>query len=274
MRETAVNLARAVLNAAQPEDKIAAAQHLAQSWANGLPIGAPSPPDDYPARPVAPLCVSPGDVPRRRLGTESGRAALLHAVAHIEFNAIDLAADMLARFIFDPDLPEDDRADFAADWISVCADEARHFGMICKRLGQMGMRYGDLPAHGGLWDAALATKDNFAARLAIAPMVLEARGLDVTPAMIAKLESAGDTDSAAILDVIYTDEVGHVAIGRHWFGRICETRQHGGHADETAFFKDLVKTYFKGPLKPPFNVPARDKAHLPREFYLDQTTDT
>lgn len=252
-----------MLLSADPNAKVAAAQRLTRAWADGIEIGEPNTPADYPARPNRPKTVPPGDVPRRRLGSEAGRAALLHAIAHIEFNAIDLAADMLARFIHDPSLAEPDRHAFADDWISVCDDEARHFDLVRARLSEMDTQYGDHPAHGGLWDAAFATKDNFAARLAIAPMVLEARGLDVTPAMIEKLERAGDPDSAAVLNVIYTEEVRHVAIGRYWFGRI-----HGDVATETDAFQSLVKTYFKGSLKPPFNVPARDKADIPREFYL------
>ena len=263
-------LAERVLQAANPADKVAAAQALSRAWKDGTEIGDPITPKDYPARPDRPKCVSPAEVPRRRLGSEHGRAALMHAVAHIEFNAIDLAADMVARFIHNPLLPVADRAAFATDWISVCDDEARHFGLISDRLSHLGVSYGDLPAHNGLWDAALATKDNFAARLAIAPMVLEARGLDVTPAMIDKLKAAGDSQSAAILEIIYTEEVGHVAIGRHWFGVITRNST----LDDALHFQMLVKKYFKGPLKPPFNVAARDKAQLPREFYMPLASKT
>lgn len=267
---TAVKLAHKVLQASDPAAKVSAAKALSAAWASGIDIGSLSTPQDYPARPDKPFCVPQNDLPRRRLGSESGRAALLHAVAHIEFNAIDLAADMLARFIHDPLLPENSRKEFANDWISVCSDEARHFELITQRLAQIGTNYGDLPAHNGLWDAALATKDNFAARLAIAPMVLEARGLDVTPAMIEKLTSAGDSKSAAILNIIYTEEVGHVAIGRRWFTMAC---RHSSQ-DDALQFQTLVKKYFKGPLKPPFNVVARDKAQLPREFYMPLAINT
>lgn len=265
-----LNLARDVLCAGDPDAKIAAAQALNAAWASGVTLGDAVIPNDQPPRLPKPVLVPPSELPRRRLGSVHGRAALLHAVAHIEFNAIDLAADMLARFAYDPLLAPEHRRDFARDWISVCDDEARHFAMVRNRLTELGMSYGDLPAHNGLWDAALATKDNFAARLAIAPMVLEARGLDVTPAMIEKLDSAGDSDSADVLRVIYSEEIRHVAIGRHWFGVVSESCSE----DDVEFFRHLVKKYFKGPLKPPFNIAARDKAQLPREFYLNYPTHT
>ncbi|MGB0907206.1 MAG: ferritin-like domain-containing protein [Maricaulaceae bacterium] len=256
--------AQDVLQAGSSLDKPLAARKLSSYWSENKHIGAYKfAPCDRPARPETPVLVPPYDVPRRRLGSQAGRAALLHAVAHIEFNAIDLAADMIARFGASPLLPDDKREDFIEDWVSVCDDEARHFCLIKDRLEQMDCHYGALPAHDGLWEAAFATKDNFAARLAVAPLVLEARGLDVTPAMIGKLERAGDTDSAAILNIIYTEEVGHVAIGKRWFSEIAS------HADgtEIAYFQTLVRQYFKGPLKPPFNKPARTKAGLTADFY-------
>jgi uncharacterized ferritin-like protein (DUF455 family) len=218
---------------------------------------------DHPARPDLPKLVAHNEVKRRRLGSEAGRAALLHAVAHIEFNAIDLAADMLARFAFDPRITPEKRHEFCTDWISVCADEARHFSIVTQRMADMNVSYGDHPAHNGLWEAALATKDNFAARLAIAPLVLEARGLDVTPAMIGKLQQNGDTKSADVLQIIYDEEVRHVAIGRKWFSEVAKHSK----TTETKQFHALVRKYFKGQLKPPFNVEARTKATLPRQFY-------
>jgi len=211
---------------------------------------------DRPARPDAPTLVAPYLVKRRRLGTPAGRGALLHAVAHIEFNAIDLAADMIARFAGSPLLSDDERPAFISDWVCVCDDEARHFGLVCERLSALGMRYGDLPAHDGLWQAAEKTADDFTARLVIAPMVLEARGLDVTPAMISKLKTAGDDDSAAVLQVIYDDEIGHVAAGRKWYASVCKREK----LDETETFHKKVRDYFHGLLKPPFNHAARDLA--------------
>lgn len=262
--QSALELARQVLCAAEPAGKVAAAQRLAEAWDEGIPIGgAPANLADNPARPARPLLVDPFAVKRRRLGTESGRAALLHAVAHIEFNAIDLAADMLARFTRDPRIDDKRRQEFCADWISVCADEARHFKLLTNRMTDMGVTYGDHPAHNGLWEAALATKHNFAARLAIAPLVLEARGLDVTPAMINKLSQNRDDESADVLRIIYDEEVRHVAIGRKWFAEVAKNAD----TTEVEQFHALVRKYFKGALKPPFNVEARTKAQLPRQFY-------
>ena len=257
--------ALAVLKAAMPADKVSAAYFLAEDWSKSRGIGPKIERlSDTPARPSSPKLVPPSEVKRRRLGTPAGRGALLHAVAHIEFNAIDLAADMIARFGHHPDIADTDRSTFIGDWVSVCHDEARHFGLIQTRLSELGMRYGDLPAHNGLWEAAVKTKDNFAARLAIAPMVLEARGLDVTPGMIEKLTSAGDTDSADILKIIYNEEIGHVAIGARWFQKMAQNRSK----DPESFFHHLVENYFAGKLKPPFNVQARTLAGLKEGFYL------
>ena len=262
---SAVANALAVLNASGPADKVTAANRLAADWAESRSIGsAPKQVPDHPARPNAPRLVPRGDVKRRRLGSPEGRCALLHAIAHIELNAIDMAADLVARFAHHPLIPEHERAVFVNDWISVCHDEARHFGLIQDRLTALGMDYGDLPAHNGLWEAAFATKDHFAARLAIAPMVLEARGLDVTPAMIKKLQGSGDNTSAKILQVIYTDEIGHVAAGARWFKTIAAAE--GKHP--TPYFRDLVGTYFAGDLKAPFNTEARLEAGMAQELYL------
>lgn len=257
--------ALAVLQAGSPKAKVAAAAKLASDWVKVRDIGHKL--DglaENPARPETPKLVPPGDVKRRRLGSPAGRGALLHAIAHIEFNAIDLAADMIARFGHHPDIADTDRAAFIRDWISVCHDEARHFGLLQMRLAQLGMAYGDLPAHNGLWEAAIKTKENFAARLAIAPMVLEARGLDVTPGMIEKLTKAGDSESADILKIIYNEEIGHVAIGARWFQRVAKTRQK----DPESWFHHLVGNYFAGQLKPPFNVQARTLAGLKQGFYM------
>lgn len=257
--------ALAVLQAATPDAKVDAANKLAAKWEETKNIGHKI--DDLadnPARPKTPQLVSPGDVKRRRLGTPAGRGALLHAVAHIEFNAIDLSADMIARFGHHPDIKDKDRPAFIGDWISVCHDEARHFGLLQKRLAELAMHYGDLPAHNGLWEAAIKTKDNFAARLAIAPMVLEARGLDVTPGMIDKLTKAGDIDSADILKIIYNEEIGHVAIGARWFQKMAQNRSK----NPESWFHELVRDYYKGQLKPPFNIQARTLAGLKEGFYM------
>lgn len=220
--------------------------------------------DDNPARPETPALVPPHAVKRRGLGTQAGRMALLHAVAHIEFNAIDLAADMIARFTYDPRINDADRPAFIRDWAKVCTEEAQHFSMVRKRLQDLGADYGHYDAHGGLWAAALNTRHDIAARLAIAPMVLEARGLDVTPNMIEKLIQAGDHDSAAILQIIYDEEIGHVSIGTYWFHYIAAQQE----INSRDYFRQLVSEFFHGSIKPPFNIPARDLAGLQKDYYM------
>lgn len=195
---------------------------------------------------------------RRNFGTPAGRIALLHALAHIELNAIDLAWDVIARFA-----SAERQREFYDDWVGVAAEEAEHFALLADRLAALGSAYGELPAHDGLWEAAAETSDDLLARLAVVPLVLEARGLDVTPEMILRLERAGDRDSAAILQRVYRDEIGHVAVGARWFERLC--REHG--LDPQAAFHDRVRRYFKGVLKAPFNRDARDLAGLAAGYY-------
>ncbi|HWD59242.1 MAG TPA: ferritin-like domain-containing protein, partial [Stellaceae bacterium] len=198
----------AVLTAADPAAKVALSRAVGESWRRGgMAVGAAAPPP-RPARPERPALRPPRDMKRRRnLGSAEGRIALLHALAHIELNAIDLGWDIVARFSGE-DLP----TAFFAEWGGVAAEEAEHFALLDARLGALGAAYGDLPAHDGLWEAAAATAHELIARLAVVPLVLEARGLDVTPDMIARLERAGDRESAAILHRIYADEIGHVAV--------------------------------------------------------------
>ena len=193
-------------------------------------------------------------MPRRRAGGLAGRIALLHALAHIELNAIDLAWDLIGRFT-DEALP---RA-FYDDWVAVADDEARHFGMLADRLEALGSHYGALPAHDGLWLAAQRTAHDLMARLAVVPLVLEARGLDVTPGIAARLRSAGDEDSAAIVDVIAAEEVSHVGAGWRWFTHVAAAR--GVEPEPT--YRELVRTHYGAALKPPFNSAARGKAGLP-----------
>jgi len=202
-------------------------------------------------------------MPKRKHTGKEGRISLLHALAHIELNAIDLAWDIIARFAIDEVVP----LDFISDWISVADDEARHFLLLCDRLSELGADYGDLPAHDGLWEAAQITAHDLAARLAVVPLVLEARGLDVSPDMIKKLRGGGDAKSADILQIIYEDEIGHVGIGSRWFRWICEKR--GVPAQQN--WQQLVQHHFHGTLKPPFNKPARDTANLPQDWYLGIT---
>ncbi len=251
---------------ANPKDKCRSACDLANAWKAGrLVIELNNPPKipDKPARPKKPELVPPNQVKRRRLGSDAGRFALLHAIAHIEFNAIDLAADILARFAASHDLADNKRADFVSDWVLVCEDEARHYSMIANRLKDLGGNYGDLVAHDGLWQAAMATKHDLSARLVIAPMILEARGLDVTPMMIEKLKKVGDDKSAKCLQIIYEEEISHVAAGARWFSHICKRK----NIKEAPYFKKLMTKYYKGVLKPPFNVEARTKAGLAPSFY-------
>jgi uncharacterized ferritin-like protein (DUF455 family) len=223
-----------------------------------LAIGNVAPPA-RPARPERPVLLPPREMPRRRnFGSPAGRTALLHALAHIELNAIDLGWDLVARFAGEG-LP----GEFFDDWVGVAAEEAGHFELLAARLADFGARYGDLPAHDGLWQAAAATADDLLARLAVVPLVLEARGLDVTPQMAARLDRAGDMTSAAILRDIYRQEIGHVAVGRRWFERLCRRR---GLVPELVF-RERVRRCFNGDLKPPFNHAARAAAGFPARYY-------
>jgi uncharacterized ferritin-like protein (DUF455 family) len=257
--QTLAEGAAAILDAADPARKAALSRMLAARWRAGdMAIGRASPPA-RPARPERPVLRTPRDMPRRRnFGSTTGRIALLHALAHIELNAIDLAWDIVARFS-DGGLP---RA-FFDDWLCVAAEEAEHFGLLASRLAALGSAYGALPAHDGLWEAASATAHDLIARLAVVPLVLEARGLDVTPEMILRLERAGDSESAAILGRIYQDEIGHVAVGLRWFDRLCRARG----LDPEAAFHACVRRHFSGTLKPPFNRDARERAGLPAAYY-------
>lgn len=183
--------------------------------------------------PDHPELVAPSQLRRRRLGSEEGRAALVHAIAHIEFNAINLALDAACRF---RDMPYQ----YYLDWISVAVDEARHFTMLSDRLQSLGYRYGDFPAHNGLWEMARRTADDCMKRMALVPRVLEARGLDVTPAMIERLTAAGDDETARLLEIILAEEVRHVQIGSHWFHLCCDQRG----LEPEATFLSLIAEYF------------------------------
>ncbi len=251
--------ARAVLLTPDPHDKRRAARGLARAWRQGaLEHRCDTAMPDQPAWPAAPELLAPNQMPKRgKGGSERGRIALLHALAHIEFVAIDLAVDLVGRF--GDQFPRQ----FVDDWIGVAADEAMHFALLDRRLRALGSHYGALPAHAGLWEAAQLTADDALARLAIVPMVLEARGLDVTPATISRFIATGDSVSANILSRIYKDEIRHVSAGTVWFGWLCDER--GFNAVET--WHALVKSRFRGSLKPPFNDSARHDAGLTQEFY-------
>lgn len=213
---------------------------------------------ERPARPAHPALLAPRDMPRRRKGGgAANRIALLHAIAHIELNAIDLAVDVAGRFG-----PDQGRA-FVGDWLSVADDEARHFLMLQQRLQGLGASYGDLPAHDGLWEAAMDTGHDVCARLAVAHTVLEARGLDVTPAMIERLDRFGDHESVAILKTILSEEVRHVRLGLAWFDRIATARGES----RSMYWQELVRKHFRGTLKRPFNTDARASAGMSPELY-------
>ncbi len=250
----------AILATADPAEKARMSRAAAAAWRAGdiVEVGTASPPD-RPARPARPELRRPGDMPRRRLGGgPAGRISLLHALAHIELNAIDLAWDIVVRFASEG-LP---RA-FYDDWVQVADEEAKHYLLLTDRLAALGAAYGDLPAHDGLWEAAHETRHDLLARLAVVPMVLEARGLDVTPGMIERLRKAGDADSAAALEVIYRDEIGHVAIGTRWFDYLCTALSLA----PAPTWRALVAKHFKGALKPPFNHEARARAGMTPATY-------
>lgn len=208
-------------------------------------------------RPERPVLVDPSQVPRRRLGNQAGRTALIHAIAHIEFNAINLALDAVCRF---RDMPKE----YYSDWLSVAADEARHFQLLQHRLHQLGSEYGEHPAHNGLWEMAEKTTDSCLVRMALVPRVLEARGLDVTPAMMQRLQAVEDEDTVAVLRVILEEEVGHVAIGSRWFTWCCEQQGH----DPDSTFLNLLESRYNGTVRGPFNRDAR----LLAGFSLDEMT--
>lgn len=200
-------------------------------------------------RPDKPELVLPSKLRRRRLGSVEGRAALVHAITHIEFNAINLALDAVYRF---RDMPRQ----FYLDWMSVAADEARHYQLLSTRLRSLGFSYGEYPAHNGLWEMAQRTADDCMKRMALVPRVLEARGLDVTPGMIERLKAVGDDETVRILEIILAEEVRHVEIGSHWFRVCCDQR---GLEPESTFL-ELLKANFSGAMRGPFNIPARMKA--------------
>ncbi|PTD96108.1 ferritin-like domain-containing protein [Pseudothauera lacus] len=245
--------ALAALMEADPDAKCAAAQALQADWGAGrlrvvaaADLGEPL---THPGRPPRPLLVPPQEVPVRAAGRREGHAALLHAIAHIEFNAIDLALDCVYRF---RSLP----VDFHAGWVQVAAEEAQHFGLVRERLRALGFDYGDFSAHNGLWEMACRTAADALARMALVPRVLEARGLDATPPIMARLRAIGDAGSVAVLETILRDEVGHVALGDRWFRHLCAAR--GVDAETT--YRQLVDDFGAPRPRPPLNVEARRAA--------------
>ncbi len=242
--------ARACLDASSPDDKVALTQAHAAAFARGEltpDVDAPVPqPIRMPGRPARPKLVPARELPQRGLGSAEGRAAFVHAIAHIEFNAIDLAWDAVYRFRGMP--PK-----FYADWVSVVHDESRHFVLLRDRLRDMGRDYGDFDAHNGLWEMAEKTAHDGLARMALVPRVLEARGLDVTPGMIVKLRNLGDIATVEILELILEEEVAHVAAGSHWYRWHCER----AGVEPRATFRALLAKYAGPVLRGPFNHHAR-----------------
>ena len=256
-------MAQDVLMTADGRAKTALSRDYAAQWqaaraaGETVEIGTATPPD-MPARPQKPALLSPRDVPQRKPGSPEGRIALLHAVAHIELNAVDLHWDIIARFT-DTVLP----MGFYDDWVKSADEESKHFNLMCDCLEQHGSHYGALPAHAGMWRAAQDTATDLMGRLAVVPMVLEARGLDVTPGMIKLFKQAKDTQAIEALEIIYAEEVHHVAYGSKWFHFLC-----GRHdLDPTPVFHELVRKYFHSQLKPPFNEEKRAEAGIPPDFY-------
>ena len=253
--------ATAAIVAADLDLKTALAQETARRWfARTLSMRSPRDPalPHRPGRPEKPELIPPKQMQKRSLHTLKGRIALLHALAHIELNAVDLALDIVARFAIER-VPHS----FFDGWMQVAFEEAKHFRLVRDRLRDLGADYGDLPAHDGLWQAAHDTRNDLTARLAVVPLILEARGLDVTPALQAKMRETGDHASAEVLDIIYNDEKGHVAVGAKWFRFLCAREKK----DPAATFKELVRSNFRSPLKPPFNDVARAEAGLTPSFY-------
>ena len=261
------NGAISALCASDLNQKIKLTQHTALRWmGGGLGTGAhvALKPPGRPGRPDNPSLVSPKKMKKRSIRSERGRFALIHAIAHIELNAMDLAWDIVARFCHaTTDSGMRMPRSFFDGWVQVAFEEAKHFSLLQERLKQLGGQYGDLEAHDGLWEAAQETSHDLTARLAVVPLILEARGLDITPTLLRQLHEIGDNDTAKIFQIIYRDEEGHVAVGAKWFRFLC-LRQGREPAEE---FQHLVRKHFRGPLKPPFNELARARAGLTPGFY-------
>jgi uncharacterized ferritin-like protein (DUF455 family) len=241
------------LATADPAAKCAKTREVAAAYfAGGLrpePDAPPPAPIRFPGRPERPNLVHPKHLPKRGLGSTAGRAAFLHAVAHIELNAVDLAWDAVYRFREFP-------PGFADDFVRTADDEARHYGLLAARMAELGHGYGDFDAHNGLWEMAEKTAHSALARMALVPRVLEARGLDVTPGLIERLRDVGDAESIAVLEVILREEVAHVAAGSRWFRWLCE--RDGLKPWPT--FAGLVRAHANRAVQGPFNVEARRAA--------------
>ena len=248
------------LEASTTAEKVSITHQAFKAWFDGeyqLKFDKTAP--QRPGRPSKPVLMLPKDMPKRRKAkARASRIAMLHAIAHIELNAIDLAWDIVLRF--GEGMPKE----FIDDWVRVANDEARHFELLNNRLENLDTFYGSLPAHDGLWKSAEDTAHDLLARLAVVPLVLEARGLDVTPGIIRKLQGAGDQQSVEILQTIYTEEIEHVRAGQKWFNYLCDKK----NLTPEITYRNLVDKYFSGSLKPPFNIAARTEAGFTESFYM------
>lgn len=257
MTESFFDAAFACLTAADLTQKVELTQRAARRWARGelaLDHDSIVVNVEVPGRPELPRLVEPHHLPKRTPGTAARHAALMHSIAHIEFNAINLAWDAAYRFRGMPD-------GYYGDWVRVAAEEAYHFSLIDDYLARHGgYAYGDFDAHDGLWKLALSTADDVLKRMALVPRVMEARGLDVTPDMIKRLRHHGYADAVAILEIIYRDEIGHVEIGTRWFESLCRQRQ----LDPETTFKEMVLRYVPDRIRPPINDDARSQAGFSR----------
>lgn len=234
-------------------EKALQTQALTTSMPTGASVDLPEPPG-IPGRPVRPELVPHTKVKQRSVNTVEGRAALIHAIAHIELNAIDLALDIVWRFAGMPD-------EFYRQWVGVAKQEAYHFTLLRDHIRSMGFEYGDFPAHNALWEMAEKTKDDVLARVALVPRTLETRGLDASPPIRAKLVKAGDHRAGEILDIILRDEIGHVALGNHWYRWLCEQRG----LDPIKTYAGLTETYGAPKPRGPFNIEARRAAGFTEE---------
>lgn len=252
--------AHAALLLTDADAKCEAVSSMLSGWKDERFVVVPGRDDPHPipepGRPARPTLVPPQKLAQRRVVTLEGHAALLHSITHIEFNAINLALDCIWRFRSFP-------AEFHAGWLDVAAEEATHFRLIRERLRALGFDYGDFPAHNGLWEMACKSAHDPLARMALVPRVLEARGLDATPPIIAKLKAIGDLESVAVLEVILHDEIGHVALGDHWFRLLCAMQGR----DAEATYLDMIEAFDAPRPRPPLHEAARLAAGFsPREL--------